>query len=108
MDELEEIRKKKLEELKQAQAAEFQRNQQVAAEEQQLEMALRQILSTDAWEQWCSAKLGNKDNAYTVARALVQSAMSGQLRGKVGKEQLKKLLSAVARQTRTEFNIRRV
>jgi programmed cell death protein 5 len=112
MDELEEIRKRKLAEMQsQAQEQQAAREQQEAAARQQLaqlEHALRQALTPDAWEQWSMAKVGNAENAYLAGATILRYIQAGQLHPKVNKEQVRAILSEVGKQTRREFNIKRL
>jgi len=59
-NELAEIRKQKLEQFRQQQEAQAQREQQVAEAKGQIEGALRHVLSQDAWDQWNNARFGNE------------------------------------------------
>lgn len=110
MDELEQIRQRKLEEMRRAQAeqADQQAQQKEVAEQQlsQLEYAVKQLLTSDAWEQWSAAKMANPENAYLAAAEIVRQAQMGKLQGKINREQVREILRAVGRQTRREFNIK--
>lgn len=114
--ELEAIQKRKLEQLKQSQEAQAQREQQELQAKSQIETMLRPLLTADAWEQWNNAKMAdlaakkqgiNRENAYAAAVAVIQGAKSGQIKGKVTKEQIREILSTIGKQTRREWKIRR-
>lgn len=106
--ELEELRKRKLEQLYQAQEVQLQRQQQEEQAKAQIEALLRPLLTQDAWEQWNTAKIASQQNAYTAAYSLIQAAQAGQIKGKISKEQIKSLLNAVYKKTHRETKIKRL
>lgn len=105
--EIEEIRKRKLAELQQAQEAEVQRQQQESQVKSQIEGALRPLLTPDAWDQWCTARIGNENNAYVTALTVIQTSRAGKLHRKLNKEQIRAILSEVGKHTRKEWKITR-
>ena len=108
--ELESIRQKKLAELQQQQQIQEQQAQQEATAKHQIESALRQILEPDAWEQWNNLKyrdaISRTTFAHQVGVMLIQAAQSGQLQGKISKDQLKRFLSVVQQKTQRDINIK--
>jgi programmed cell death protein 5 len=108
--ELEAIRQKKLAELQEQQAVAQQHAQQEASAKHQVETVLKQILTPDAWEQWNNLKyrdtISRTGNAHRVAILLIQAVQTGQVQGKINKEQLKKFLSIVQEKTHREINIK--
>jgi len=85
-----------------------QAEQEAVAHQQlaQLETAVKQLLTPDAWEQWNNAKMTNAENAYMAAATIVKYAHMGKVQGKLNKEQVREILRAVGRQTKKEFNIK--
>jgi programmed cell death protein 5 len=98
--ELEELKRKKMEQLQQARA-------QKAQQDAQIEAALRPLLTQEAWDQWQSAKFAKPDNAQIAAANIIRGVQMGQISGKVTREQMRELLSAVGQHTRRDFNIMR-
>ena len=107
MSELDEIRRKKMEELqKQQELANQQMQQQVdqqAQQEQfdaQLNQAVKQILTPEARSRLTNLKLTRPELVKQIEIQLIQSAQAGSLKGKVTDDQLKVLLSQLAGQKR--------
>ena len=97
--ELESIRQKKLAELQQQQESAEHMAQQENSAKHQIETVLRQILTPDAWEQWNNLKyrdtVSKTTFAHQVGMMLIQASQSGQVPGKINKEQLKRFLAVV-------------
>jgi len=120
MDELEELRKKRMAELQQQaamqanpqQVAQQQLAQQQAAQQRQQEMqaqlkqAMKQILTPEARGRLDNLRLTKPDLVQQIEIQLLQSAQAGSLRGKVTDEQLKVLLKNISGQKR-EIHISR-
>ena len=107
MSELEDIRRKKMEELQKQQAlANEQMQQQVdqqAQQEQfdaQLNQAVKQIMTPEARSRLTNLKLTRPELVKQIEIQLIQSAQAGSLKGKVTDDQLKVLLSQLAGQKR--------
>ena len=107
MSELDEIRRKKMEELqKQQELANKQMQQQVdqqAQQEQfdaQLNQAVKQIMTPEARSRLTNLKLTRPELVKQIEIQLIQSAQAGSLKGKVTDDQLKVLLSQLAGQKR--------
>ena len=107
MSELDEIRRKKMEELqKQQELANQQMQQQVdqqAQQEQfdaQLNQAVKQIMTPEARSRLTNLKLTRPELFKQIVIQLIQSAQAGSLKGKVTDDQLKVLLSQLAGQKR--------
>ena len=77
--ELEEIRRRKLEEIQQAQESEDVQVEQKEQYDQQRQAALRQILSPDARERMARLRIARPDFAEAVENQLIMMAQSGQL-----------------------------
>ena len=95
-EELEDLRKKKLQELQQQAALqesmEEQEEQQKQLEEQK-KAILRKILTTEARERLGRIKVARPQVAETIENQLIMLAQSGQLKNKINDEQLRMLLS---------------
>ncbi|WP_461462052.1 DNA-binding protein [Methanobrevibacter sp.] len=107
MSELEDIRRKKMEELQKQQAlANEQMQQQVEQQAQQeqleaqLNQAVKQIMTPEARSRLTNLKLTRPELVKQIEIQLIQSAQAGSLKGKVTDDQLKVLLSQVAGQKR--------
>ena len=111
MNDLEEIRRRRMAELQAQQAAaQNQMQQQVAQQAQQQEaqrqfeaekkQILGQILTSEARARLANLKLTKPQLVEQIEIQLIQSANSGSLRGKVTDEQLKVLLSQISGQKR--------
>jgi len=108
--ELNEIRQKKLAELQEQREAAQESAKQEDIAKQQIEQVLHKFLTPDAWEQWNNLKyrdaLAQTKYAHQVAMMLIEVVQSGQIQGKINKEQLKRFLTVVQQKTRREINIR--
>ena len=106
-NELEEIRRRRLMELRRELAEEQNR----AVDEQQLEMqkerALRAILTPEAKQRLKRIKMVRKEFAEELELALIQSAQTGKIRIPLDDEQLKRVLSQL-QSSRREIKIKRV
>ena len=110
MSDLDDIRRKKMEELQKQQALanqqmEQQANQQAqqAQQEQleaQLNQAVKQIMTPEARSRLANLKLTRPELVQQIEIQLIQSAQAGSLKGKVTDDQLKVLLSQLAGQKR--------
>lgn len=123
MSELDDIRRKKMEQLQkqQAMAANQQNmaaNQQAQAQQQmqqaqqqqqlqaQLDQAMKQIMTPEARSRLANLKLTKPELVQNIEIQLLQSAQAGSLRGKITDEQLKVLLKQLSGQKR-EIHITR-
>ena len=107
--ELDEIRKKKLQQLQQQaemqESLETQEDQAKKFEEQK-KMILRSILTTDAKERLGRIKIARPGMAESIENQLIILAQSGQLKSKINDEQLRMLLSKIIPKKR-DINIKR-
>jgi programmed cell death protein 5 len=109
-DELSELRRKKLEQLRKQQM-----DQQAAMEEEierqqrlesQIQLILKQVLEPEARERLNTIKLTKPEFARAVEQQLVMLAQSGRLRQRLTDEQLKALLAQIVPEKK-DFIIRR-
>ncbi len=99
-DELEEIKRRRLEQMQQQQAGtQYQAAQQQQAQQQQVDEAkqtiLRQILTPDARERLMSLKLARPQLAEQVEMQLISLAQSGRLQTMIDDAKLKVLLQQI-------------
>ena len=108
-EELEKLRKKKLQELQQASLQEDLEEQQELQEkqfEEQKKMILRAILTTNARERLGRIKIARPEIAENIENQLIMAAQSGKLKNKINDEQLRMLLSKAIPKKR-DFKIKR-
>jgi programmed cell death protein 5 len=91
-DELEKIREKKLEALKEQASQGQAREEQMAEAEAKKQAILRQILTPEARQRLSNIKLVKPQFAEQIELQLIQIASSGRLRGRIDDEKLKSLL----------------
>ena len=109
MDELDEIRKKKIEELKKAQLGQLQ--QQSNEEEQmqqqiaQLEMIVKQALTKEALERYGNLKTAFPERAVQLLMVLAQAIQSGQITS-IDDNTLKEILKKITPEKK-DFKIKR-
>jgi len=105
MDELEEIRKKKLAELQAQQQALDDQQKQLEAEVQ-LDSILRRLLSPEAMQRLKNVKLINKERYLQAAQVIIYLQQSGKLPPKVDDNTIKRLLEKLSR--KSEIKIKRL
>ena len=97
-EELENIKRKKLQELQQQMSSdvfEEQQDQQKKEFEEQKKQILRTILTTSARERLGRIKVARPEIAESIENQLIMIAQSGGLKNKINDEQLRMLLSKV-------------
>lgn len=109
-DRLEEIRQKKMEQLKEQQqgdgeAAEAQQARQEQADAQR-QAVLRQHLTDGARKRLNTVKMSKPDFGEQVERQVVALAQSGRVQGQIDEDQMKELLEELKPDSKS-FNIRR-
>ena len=95
-EELEKLRKKRLQELQQQAALEEDLEEQEAQQkefEKQKQMVLRAILTPDARERLGRIKVARPEIVESIENQLIMAAQSGKLKNKINDEQLRILLS---------------
>jgi programmed cell death protein 5 len=106
MTEAEEIRAKKLEELKERMAHQQEEAEMQQRMEAQLDMVLRNILTPEAKARLSNVRLVNYEKYLQIAQGLVNMAKQGKLPAKINEDQLRALLSQVSPQKKA-FTIQR-
>ncbi len=110
MDELEEIKKRKLGELRKAQLEQIQQQtgeeEQLKQQIQQLEMIVRQALTKDALERYGNLKAAFPEKAVQLLVILTQAIQSGQVT-KIDDNTLKEILKKLSPEKR-DVKIKRV
>ena len=110
MDELEEIKKRKLEELKNSQMDQMQQNaneeEQMKQQIDQLEVIVKQALTKEALQRYGNFKAAFPDRAVQLLVILAQAIQSGQIT-KIDDDTLKEILKKISSEKR-EINIKRV
>jgi len=104
---LENLRRRRLQELRRQLAEEQAQAQQQAEIEKQKQVALRQVLTPEARQRLNRIKLVKPEFVNQLELQLIQAAQSGKLRLPITDEQLKELLSKLQTQQRGG-NVRRL
>jgi programmed cell death protein 5 len=110
MNDLEELKKRKIAEIqKQQEALNQQSNehQQLQAQVEQLEAGVKQYLSKEALERYGNLKSAHQEMAVQLLVILGQAIQQGQIKEKISDEQLKTVLKQL-QPKKKEFNIKRV
>ncbi len=110
MDELEKIRKKKLEQLQRAQQEnlnqQMQQESQMQQQIEQLEMIVKQALTREALQRYGNLKVAHPEKAMQVLVILGQALQQGQI-SKVDDKMLKEVLIKLTPEKK-DFKIKRV
>ncbi|MAG91855.1 hypothetical protein CMO83_04210 [Candidatus Woesearchaeota archaeon] len=111
MSDLDEIKKRKLEELMKLQQERVQQQGQEEAQLQQqiqqMEALVKQLLTKEALERYGNLKAAHQEKAVQLLLVLFQAIQAGQIKGKVDDETLKQLLEKLTPKKR-DFKIKRV
>ncbi len=94
-DELEQIRRRRLEQLQSQQAGLQQSGEEIEEARARKNALLRQILTPEARERLNSIRLTRPDFADSVESQLIALYQSGRLAGQINDEQLKQLLKQI-------------
>ena len=91
-EELEQLRKRKLQELQQQGEIQEEQERQQKQFEEQKKVILRSIMTTQARERLGRIKVARPDVVESIENQLIMLAQSGQLKNKINDEQLRLLL----------------
>ena len=94
-EELESIRRRKVEELQRAQEAAAFRAQQAAQEKAQRDMVLRQILTPEARERLARIELAYPDLTESIENQLIALAQSGRVQRAIDDATLRQILARI-------------
>ncbi len=106
MTDVEEIRARKLEEMKQRMQNQHEEAEQQAKMDQQLDALLKPILTPEAKSRLSNVKLVNYEKYLQVAQGIIMMARQGKLPARINEDQLKSLLIQVT-PPKKEFTITR-
>jgi programmed cell death protein 5 len=107
--ELESIKEKRMEELKQRLAQQQAKQEDALKAEMQLDAALKHLLSPEAKARLSNVKLVNEQLYLGAAQAVLYLAKLGKIGAhkKLGDAQMKELLEKISKQTKREIKIKR-
>ncbi|MHC1635904.1 MAG: DNA-binding protein [Candidatus Methanospirareceae archaeon] len=105
--ELEEIRRRKMEQMLQAQMKEAEEEEKKKEIEAARRNILRQILTSEARERLNSIKMVKPEFAEMIENQLIALAQSGKIKGMINDDKLKEILRQVMPRKR-EITIRRI
>lgn len=105
-DELEEIRRKKMEKLKE-QAEQERQDTEEQNQEQSLDVELRKFLTSNARQRLKTAELAKPELVKQVKKELVQAYKMNKIKQELDEEDIKQILSQANEQTSQSFNIKR-
>ncbi len=106
MDELEQIKARKLQQLQEQQNASMQQEALLQQQLEQVEMIIKQHLTKDALERYGNIKSAHPEKALQIIAVLGKGIEAGQLKT-VDDAMLKNLLSRLQTEKK-EFNIKRI
>lgn len=107
MPTLEEIKKKKLEELMRLQQEKLQEQAQVQQQIEYMEGTVRQFFTKEALARYGNLKAAHAEKAIQLLLILFQAIHKGQIRGKIDDSALKKILEQLTPRKK-EIKIKRV
>ncbi|MBW2977286.1 hypothetical protein KY331_00420 [Candidatus Woesearchaeota archaeon] len=105
-DALEEIKRRKLEELQKAKQTQIQEETKIQQQVEQLESLVKQAFTKDALERYGNLKTAHPDKAVQLLVVLGQAIQQGKI-NQINDDQLKDILMKLTPEKK-EFNIRRV
>ncbi len=107
MDDLEELKKKRIMEIQKQLQEEAARQGQLRAVEQKKRLLLQQILTPDARSRLATIKMAKPEFAEKIEALLIQLAQAGQINQMINDTQLKDILRKVT-ERRRDIKIRRI
>ena len=107
MDDLEELKRKKLLELQRQLQEEALRQEQLRQAEEQKRIVLKSILTPEARSRLTNIKMARPEFAAQIEALLIQLAQTGQVKQRITDEQLKEILRRLSAKKR-DIKIRRI
>ena len=107
MDDLEELKRKKLQELQRQLQEEAVRQEQLRQVEEQKRIVLKSILTPEARSRLTNIKMARPEFAAQIEALLIQLAQAGQVKQRITDEQLKDILRRLSAKRR-DIKIRRI
>ena len=107
-DDVEAIKRRKLEELQQQALADEQARQQKVEVEIQKQQILRALLSSEARERLTRVKMARKEEGEQIELLLIQLYQQGKITKQVDDAMLKQILEKAFMGNKKEFKIRRI
>ncbi|WP_456474824.1 DNA-binding protein [Candidatus Pyrohabitans sp.] len=107
MDDLEELKRKKLQELQRQLQEEAARQEQLRQVEEQKRIVLKSILTPEARSRLTNIKMARPEFAAQIEALLIQLAQAGQVKQRITDEQLKDILRRLSAKRR-DIKIRRI
>lgn len=107
MTELDEIKKRKIEELTQLQQERLQQQVQIQQQIEQMEKFVKQFMTQEALIRYGNLKIAHHEKALQLLVVLFQAIQKGQIQSKIDDVTLKKILHQLTPKRR-EINIKRI
>jgi programmed cell death protein 5 len=107
MDDLEELKRRKLLELQRQLQEEALRQEQLRQVEEQKRIVLKSILTPEARSRLSNIKMARPEFAAQIEALLIQLAQAGQVKQRITDEQLKEILRRLSAKKR-DIKIRRI
>ena len=102
---IDEIKRKKLEEIQQRYQQGFNEEEALKNQVEQIEALAKQLLDKEALSRFGNIKIAHPEKAIQLASVLIQMARTGRLKEKLNDEQLKQILTML--QEKKDFTIKR-
>ncbi|MBS3155767.1 hypothetical protein J4413_00845 [Candidatus Woesearchaeota archaeon] len=102
---IDEIKRKKLEEIQQKYQQGFNEEEALKNQVEQIEALAKQLLDKEALSRFGNIKIAHPEKAIQLASVLIQMARTGRLKEKLNDEQLKQILTML--QEKKDFTIKR-
>jgi len=102
---IDEIKRKKLEEIQQRYQQGFNEEEALKNQIEQIEALAKQLLDKEALSRFGNIKIAHPEKAIQLASVLIQMARTGRLKEKLNDEQLKQILTML--QEKKDFTIKR-
>ncbi|PTD94043.1 DNA-binding protein [archaeon SCG-AAA382B04] len=105
-DDIEEIRQKKLEELKEKKGSQEELEQRKQQQEAQKKKLLKKIMTSEARQRLSNLRMAKPEFVESIEQQLILLAQKGSIQGKIDDDQFKKILKK-AQSDSKDINIKR-